>query len=195
MTLSIREMYIAWVTLIILVLAGTWWYSKPKFDLWKEDMERRSALLTQIEECKLYIDRRSEVDQMQAIVKKKLPNYSPEKRIISSILQRIAKTAQKNKLTIQTERPAASEDKIGDFYEHSIVYTWGADLEGLVRFLYEIQTEYPNIDITKLDINPPKRYGDSFSGSLHINFIYTREKRPEPAGDKASEKKKEKDNG
>jgi len=169
-----REAVLAWCTLVVVALGGTYWWGQPAWQEWKGFTRDSDSLRRRQRIAQKLLDEQPQVEARMAELRKRLPSY-PANRDMSDEMQRLLQqTARETSLTLNRGNPRG-EKNAGVLYELALEYTWEADLEPLVRFLYALQTRDVILDIRKLRASPVPGQPGRLKGSFTVDCAYTRE--------------------
>lgn len=173
MNLSTREIGLAWVTMVAVVLGGTYWFSQPKLQEWKDAKEAQQTLGWRAKEAEHLLSGREEIDQRLAKLREELPSHPQGKDVTAEILRMIERMAQKHSLTL-LRREADKERNVGDLYEVSITCTWEGELDAVVHFLYALQSQGAILDVRQLSMSPIPGGAVRLKGNCTVDYAYTR---------------------
>jgi Tfp pilus assembly protein PilO len=185
--ISIREMGLAWVTAVVIILTGTYWLCQPKANAWKAAIKEREALGWKMKEMNHLLGDQTNVNQRLDVLRKQLPQHPQGKDVTAELLMTIERTAQQHGLVLLRREPE-KEKSVGDLYEVAINCMWESTLDALVHFLYALQIQGAILDIRQLTMTPGQGGPDRLKGSFTVDCAYTRtsvgreeEAPPEPA--------------
>ena len=173
MNISTREMGLAWVTAMVLILAGTYWFGQPKAKAWKDAAKEREALGWRMKEIDHLLGDQTNVNQRLAALRKQLPQHPQGKDVTAELLMTLERTAQQHGLILLRREPE-KEKSVGDLYEVAINCTWESNLDGLVHFLYALQVQGAILDIRQLTVAPGQGGPDRLKGNFTVDCAYTR---------------------
>ena len=173
MKISGREATLGWVTIVALVLGGTWWFGQPKLQEWKEFATTRATLERRARSAQKLLDEQSDVEQRLAALRQKLPVYPAGRNMAAELLRILDNTARDNIDLLR--RDTQAETSAGELFEVAITCTWAGDLEALVRFLYALQEQNVILTIRQLAVNPSPGQPGRLGGTFTLDCAYSRE--------------------
>ncbi len=173
MKLNMREIGLAWITAIVVVLAGTYWFAQPKAQEWKDIEKALQNLEWKKKEAQHLLAGRDEVNQQLEQIRGKLPAHAAGKDVTAELLRMLERTAQQHGLVL-LRREAERERSAGDIYEVSINCNWEGELEAIVHFLYALQTQGAILDVRQLTMSPIPGGKVRLKGNCTVDFAYTR---------------------
>jgi len=154
MRISPRELTISFVTVTLVIFAVSYFFLKPKIDTWKKLVEEESNLKQSIGAYNQMISQKDYVTARLQKVSSLLPAYAEDKEMDVYWMSVMDSIASKNNLDI-TKRQAGRETMTGSIYELPIeCREWSGDLESLVHFLFDLQSEGGMMDVRQLSIKP-----------------------------------------
>ena len=173
MKISTREMGLAWVTAMVLILAGTFWFGQPGAKAWKDAAKEREALGGRMKEIDHLLSDQTNVNQRLEVLRKQLPAHPEGKDVTAELLMTLERTAQQYGLILLRREPE-KEKSVGDLYEVAINCTWESTLDALVHFLYALQIQGAILDIRQLTVTPGQGGPDRLKGNFTVDCAYTR---------------------
>ncbi|MBU0676510.1 MAG: type II secretion system protein M [Verrucomicrobia bacterium] len=186
MKLSVRELFLLWLTVAALLVGGSYWYLEPKVKEMKQEQGDRANLENQIQGFRRLLDQEEEWNKRLNDILKTLPSYPMEQDVTSQLLKTLQQTADKHGLILLRREPD-KEKQVGDLFEVAITCTWDGELKALVHFLYDLQTRGAIVDIRELAATPSQ--AGRLKGSFKVDCAYSRTGVPqggEPAGPDSS---------
>lgn len=178
MKLSNREMVLGWSTLLIVLGAILYWIAAGRWEVARNLARERAGLSRQLRDAQRLLGRRGEVDARLDAVRERLPRHEPGKDVTADILRDLENTARAHQVTL-TRRDADRERRAGELMEVSVTCTWEADLEGLVRFLYALESQGVMRQVRQLTVSPgPDR---RLKGNIVADHAYLRGSADAPA--------------
>ena len=180
MKFSNREMGLAWITLVAVLLGITYWVGEPKLKEWKEFSETRKQLRDRQAEAEVFLNRKADVESRLEVVRKQLPKYPPGQDVVAELLRTMERLAAEHGVTL-LRRDTDKERRGGDIYEVAIICQWESDLDALVHFLYALQVQGAILDVRSLTISPGQGGPGRLKGNFTVDCAYTREKTDEAA--------------
>ncbi len=174
MKISSRELGLAWVTMVVLILAGTYLFGAPKYEEWKDAVEVKKDLKDRMQLTQRRLERREEWEQRLEAFRGQLPRHPATKAVTAELLKSLEQTARQHGLTLLTREPE-KEKHVGDLYELAIRCSWQGDLGALVHFLYAIQMQGATLDVRQLSVKPAKGDAEMLQGVFTVDYAYTRE--------------------
>lgn len=170
--MSSRELSLAWITMVVVLLAATYWFGQPRVQEWKDAIKARETLNGRRREAERMLEQQDGVNASMAALRQQLPQYAAGKDVSAELLMLIERTANENALVLLRRQPE-KEKSVGDLYEVAIDYTWEAELDALVRFLYALQVQGAILDVRQLTVTPAQGPG-RLKGSFTVDYAYTR---------------------
>lgn len=173
MNISPREMILAFVTLLAVLIGVTVVLGRAKIDEWKKLRGARENVEEQILLNQRLIDQREEWDARLKESKDRLKAYPAGVNIIPKLLEDIEQIATANDLTL----PNVSHEREnvrGDVSEVGIRYSWEGELPAVVKFLYALQADPESMyKIRTINVTPTGKEG-RLKGSFVVDCAYTR---------------------
>ena len=173
MKISAREMGLAWLTAMVLILAATYWFGQPKAKAWKAAVKDREALTRKMKEINRLLEDQTNVNQRLDALRKQLPQHPVGKDVTAELLITLERTAQQHGLILLRREPE-KEKSVDDLYEVAINCTWESTLDALVHFLYALQIQGAILDIRQLTLTPGQGGPDRLKGNFTVDCAYTR---------------------
>jgi hypothetical protein len=173
MKLSTRELSLAWVTVVVIVIGLTFWFGRAKAQSWRSTGEAREALALRKRAAERLLKDQDDVNARLEALRKQLPQYPASKDVTAEILMTIERTAQQHNLSLLRRVPD-KEKSVGDLYEVAIDCSWEGELESVVRFLYALQVQGAILDISQLAMSPGQGGPGRLKGTFTANYAYTR---------------------
>lgn len=171
MKLTNREMILGWTTLLIVLGAILYWIVAGRWAEARILARDRAGLTRQLRDTERLLGRRGDVDARLVAIRERLPRHEPGKDVTADILRDLENTARANQVTL-TRRDADRERQAGELMEVSVTCTWEADLEGLVRFLYALDSQGVMRQVRQLTVSPgPDR---RLKGNIVADHAYIR---------------------
>lgn len=178
MKLSNREMILGWSTLLIVLGAVLYWIGAGRWEEVRVLARDRAGLARQLRNTERLLGRRGDVDARLAVVRERLPRHAPGKDVTADILRDLENTARAHQVTL-TRRDADRERQAGELMEVSVTCTWEADLEGMVRFLYALESQGVMRQVRQMTASPgPDR---RLKGNIVADHAYIRGSDDAPA--------------
>ena len=177
MNMSSREMVLAWLTLVAILLGGSFWLGEPMFKEWKDQRAARSSLNDRQRLAERLLEQKSDIQARWETLRSTMPSYTtaPGVPVTSQLLKKLQQTAQKQSLNLTRVEPD-EEVSVGDLYEVSIGCGWEGNLDALVKFLYEVQAESGMVDVRQITVTPARGDGGMLKGNMTVDYAYTRSK-------------------
>jgi len=177
MKLSRRESVLGLSTLSVLLFGVTALLARSKVQEWKDVWAQQAEVLRQIEIDKRLVAQRATWQKKLAELSELLPVQPAGKDVTVYWLSVMDRVAAREEFSITSRQPG-EERKQGDVYELPIeVRDWEADLDSLVHFLFELQSEGAMLDVRQLLIKP--KDAGRLRGRFTLYCAYTREKEKE----------------
>ena len=172
MRLSTREIVLGWITLLVVLMAGSYWLGQARLEEWRAAAREKESLSQRIAVTERLINQRPRWEQRLQQLLAALPSYPPDKDVTAELLKKLERTAREQGLRLLRREPEKEKD-LGDLFEVAIHCTWEADLEQLVHFLYAIQSQGAIFDVQKLTVTPA-REGGRLKGTFTVDVAYRR---------------------
>jgi len=172
MKLNNREILLSWTVLLTVLLLALYLIGAKR---WKQDRqlaEERVVLSQRLRDTERLLARRGEVDAQLASMRDRLPKHPPGQDVTADILRDLENTARENKVTL-TRRDAERERRAGELLEVSVTCSWEADLDGLVHFLYALESQGVMRQVRQVTVNPAQE--NRLKGNIVVDHAYTRE--------------------
>jgi Tfp pilus assembly protein PilO len=173
MKLNTREIGLAWVTAITVILGGTYWFAQPKVQEWKDIDKAMQTLQLKKKESEHLLGGRDDVNRRLDEIRGQLPAHPVGKDVTAELLRMLERTAQQNGVSL-LRREAERERSAGDIYEVAINCNWEGDLDAVVRFLYALQSQGAILDVRQLTMSPIPGGRVRLKGNCTVDFAYTR---------------------
>jgi Tfp pilus assembly protein PilO len=188
MRLSTRELSLAWVTTVVIVVGLTYWFGRTKAQGWRSAGQAREALAIRKRTAEHLLKDQDQVNARLEVLRKQLPQYPASKDVTAEILMTIERTAQQHGL-ILLRRVPEKEKSVGDLYEVAIDCSWEGELDAITHFLYALQVQGAILDVSQLTMSPGQGGPGRLKGTFTANYAYTRatagldsvQTQPEPA--------------
>lgn len=181
MNLSRREMVMAVVTLLIVVVGGTLLLGRPLWTKWKNAAVQRQRLADENRLSARLIRQREEVSTKLDTIRSRLPRFKPGQPVTAELLKTVKRLADENQVAITRIEPD-QEKQVGDLSEVAIDCQWDATLEGMVKFLYAVQVQGAILDIRQITVAPAQSAAGRLKGNFTVFCAFSRtEEDPPPA--------------
>lgn len=181
MNLSRREMVMAVVTLLIVVVGGTLLLGRPLWTKWKNAAVQRQRLADENRLSARLIRQREEVATKLDAIRSRLPRFKPGQPVTAELLKTVKRLADENQVAITRIEPDP-EQQVGDLSEVAIDCQWDATLEGMVKFLYAVQVQGAILDIRQITVAPAQSAAGRLKGNFTVFCAFSRtEDDPPPA--------------
>jgi Tfp pilus assembly protein PilO len=181
---SRREVMLALITALIVLLGVTYWIVSNKMPEIREIKDNKENLTRLIEKNERIIRKRAPLErEMQGIIAN-LPQHPMTKDVKYDLVNEIRKIEEDSSFSIDRLDPG-KERKVGDFdlYELSIDCDYSSTIEPLTYFLYNLQARGIVMNVTDLSIKPSSSRasdGGKIKGKLTVDFAFTRTDKPMP---------------
>ena len=184
MKISSRELFLGWLTLVILVLGLTYWFVQPRLREWTELGKQRQLARGRHALAQRLLEQKPGLDERMEALRKKVPSYSADKDVTSDYLKIIEQLAKESDLSLIQRRPDREKlPKQGRLYELAMDCTWESDLAALEA------REHVVMDVRDLTVSPIPGKKGRLKGNFALLCMYTRSgetaPRPAPAGPSA----------
>lgn len=173
MKISSREMTLAAVTGLVALFGISYLMAVPRIKEWTKVMEERRETARKIDLTRRLIGQAPGWETKLQELRRKLPQYPPEKDVSADLYIRIEKLASASGLTLAS-RDLEKETRAGDMCELAANCKWEGKLEPLVRFLFALQQEDAILDISQLSVAPNEKR--LLKGSFTVYCSYSRTK-------------------
>ena len=174
MKMSARELILGILTVGVILFGITALLAKPKIDELKEINEQKLAIINDIKIEKRLVEKRDLWRKRLTEMSQLLPMEPADKDMDVHWLSVMDHIASKHGVKI-LKRLSGDEVQMGDVYELPIeCKEWEADLDSLVNFLFELQSEGAMLDIRQLLVKPKSK--GMLKGRFTLYCAYTREK-------------------
>lgn len=174
MKLSNRETILAVASLTALLFGLTYWLAASRIEEQRTLADERARLLRQME-----LHRRILAEQTNWIgrlveLQEQLPVYDSRTPVTAELLKEIKRIADRNGLDLVRTQPYR-EEQVGSLFELGVSCNWEGDLEALVRFLYDLQTQGIRYDVRQMTVQPEARQAGRLRGTMIIDCAFRRE--------------------
>ena len=183
MKFSPREYILAWITAVIVLFGLTAIIVMPKIreiGRLREDGVKFQRKLTVAERT---VSQKGDWDKRLQALQSRLNQYPQGKDVTADMLIALERIAAKHPLKM-ISRDVEKETVHGDLYELAINCKWEGNLQGIVAFLFDLQSEGVMMDTSQISIAPNERR--VLRGSMIVNAAYCR---PTPSGTAGAEQK------
>jgi len=177
-------MTLGWMAGVVILLTLSFLFCAPKITVWKEVGNKRKAVAARIELAEHLTAQREQWNKKLQDVAQKLTKYPPDQDVVADYLRILEDVAKKNGINLSQRQPQ-KEKKHNDLYELAIDCPWDADLEALVRFLFDLEQQKVTMDIDDLNVSLVAGGKGKLKGKFALICLYTR------TGAPAAEQKKE----
>ena len=172
MKFSRREAVLLFVTVAAALFGVTAIMARPRIDDWRALRRQREQTLYEIDLDRQLISQRDRwaghLDELSRL----LPQFPPDKKMDIHWLSVMDSAANSRGLRI-TKRQVGEEQQQGDVYELAIeCREWEGTLDGMVRFLADLQSEGAMLDVRQLLVKPKPEGG--LRGRFTLYCAYTR---------------------
>ena len=173
MSMSNREMVLAWVTIVALLCGAAYLVAEPRMEELQAKILDREAINLRINEFEKLIAQHDETELKLDEMLGQLPQHPRDVDVTSQLLKELARTAQKHGVTLLRSEPD-EEKKLGNLYEVAINCRWEGSLDALVHFLYDLQSQGAIFDIRKISVQPIKESSEKLKGNFVVDCAYSR---------------------
>ena len=187
MKMAPREIVLGMVTLSVALFAVSIGMAKPRIEKWKAMSVEKDALARKIEaSAKLVAEKGKWAGEVEGL-NKMLPSFPVGKEVDVHWLSVIEQVASNNGLKL-IKRQKGDEKQVGDVYELPIeCREWQANLDSLVRFLFDLQNQGAMLDVRQLLVEPKGK--GVLGGRFVLYCAFTRDSSPQPPQDSSEAKK------
>jgi len=179
MKLSARELILAWITgLVVLVLPTWFFFAAPRLEETRERLDRQETTRADLEQEGRLAEQAA---VWQARLESTLTNlvvYPAQKDVTADLLIKVEGLATTVGLVL-TRREPQKEKRHGDIGSLDIKCNWEGSLESLVRFLFALQQDHGRLDVGQLYVKSESR--GVLKGTFTINCSYVRRPPDAPA--------------
>jgi Tfp pilus assembly protein PilO len=173
MKLSNREMMLAWVTAVTLVVGFTFWLGYSKYQEMNKTREDARALARTLKRLQKTVDSKPEWEARFGEELSRLPRHPEGKDVTAELLKTLEQMASDHGLILVRREPKP-EKSIGDLYEVAINCTWEANLKALTHFLYAVHEKGVILDVRQLSVAPVTGQPGKLKGGFVVDCAYTR---------------------
>lgn len=173
MKLSLRELVLAWITAVVVVLGVTYWMGQSKAKEWRDAVKARQQLAWRLKEIDHLMSDQSGVGARIGELRKQLPQHPAGKDVTAELMMTLEKTAHDHGLSLLRREPE-QEKSVGDLFEVAINCTWEGELEAVVHFLYALQVQGAILDVRQMTITPGQGGPGRLKGNFAVDCAYTR---------------------
>ena len=178
--MSPRELVLAFLTMLVVLIGVTVVLGRTKFDEWKQLRGARENVEEQILLSERLIGQRAAWVERLERSKDQLKVYPAGVNIIPKLLEQIEQIATGASLTLPNVSHEP-ENVRGDVSEVGIRYSWEGDLPSLIQFLYALQADPESMyKIRTINVTPTGKEG-RLKGSFIVDCAYTRADASPPA--------------
>jgi len=167
----------AWLTLLAVLVGGSFWLGEPMYMEWKDQRAMRSSLHDRQRLAERLLEQKSEILESWEALREGMPAYPKDLDVTSQILRNLQQNADKHGLILVRVEPD-EEVSVKDLYEVSISCSWEGDLDALVKFLYQVQAESGMVDTRQITVTPARGNDGRLKGNMVVDFAYTRSSSP-----------------
>lgn len=173
MKISTRELTLAWLTVVTVVLGGTYLVGRRMAVEWKDSMKARQSLARQKRAAEVLLRERDGVNGKLQALRSQLPQYPAGQDVTAELMKTLERTAQENGMVL-TRRDPEKEKSVGDLYEVAINCQWEGELDAVVRFLYALQVQGAILDVRQLTMRPTQGGQRRLTGTFTVDCAFTR---------------------
>jgi hypothetical protein len=167
-----REIVLLLLTLAAALFGATILLARPKFREWQDMRDQKLDIYAQIERDRQLINGRDAWIERLTDLSALLPHFPADARMDNHWLSVMDSLAAKSGVRIN-QRQAGEEIRMGDVYEMALeCKDWEADLESLVRFLFELQSQGAMLDVRNVLIKP--KPNGQLRGRFSLSCAYTK---------------------
>lgn len=184
MKLNNRERILGAITVAVLVAAGTWMWAEPRLQQIEELQKEKRNYRQIVNRAQQLLSREQAWQSRLSKLRKQLPRYGPSEKVTAEIMKMLEERAGKAGLSLLKASPE-DEKRVGTLYEITINYRWEGELTALVRFLYDLQSNNVNMDISQLSATPASSWekDQELKGNFSVDVAYTRSDPARKKGD------------
>lgn len=173
MKITSRELMLGWTTLMIVLVAGSYWFVAPKIKEGRDLSGRQETVRREIELSKRLLDQKPDWERRMDQLRFKLKTYSLEKDVSADYMKLLESLAKESELALLQRRPE-KEKKQGDLFEFAVDCTWEGNLNALIRFLYALESQDVSMDLDQLSVSPISGGKGKLKGNFTLKCAYCR---------------------
>lgn len=171
MKFTAREYILAWITAVVVLFGLTTVLAMPRIREIGRMREERAKLQRKLTVAERTVAQKSDWDKRLQALQSKLNRYPQGKDVTADMLIALERIAEKHPLKM-ISRDVEKESKHGGLYELAINCKWEGNLQGIVAFLFDLQSEGVMMDTSQISIAPNERR--VLRGSMIVNAAYCR---------------------
>lgn len=171
MKFSLREIFSAWVTALVVIIGLTYIIAMPRIREWQTKSKDLKDLQRRVATTERLVEQKSLWENRLAGERQMLPSYPVDKDVTADMMILIEGIARQHGITLLS-RDLEKEIQHGTLYELSVNCKWEGNLKAIVEFLYDIQQKGAMLDVSQLSIAPNEKR--VLRGGLSINSSYSR---------------------
>ncbi len=173
MKMSSREILLAGITGMVALFGVSYLLAVPRIKDWSVLRDKREEAQRRIDLTQRLIEQAPAWDVKLKELRRRLPQYAPEKDVTADLMIRIEKMASASGLTLAS-RDLEKETRSAEMYELAANCKWEGKLEPLVQFLFALQQEDAILDVSQLTVAPNEKR--ILKGSFTVYCSYSRAK-------------------
>jgi hypothetical protein len=175
MNVSHREKIMLGITVLILLYGVLGLTMRKRIDNLRQLHNTRREMQAVLDNRLDLLARSQDWDDQYSELADMLPVFEQQRQVTTYWLSIMDRLATQNNLAI-IRRQVSEEKRVGDAYEMQIdCKDWEGTLEGLVRFLYDLQAEGAMLDVRNMFIRPAPNKPSLLRGSFVLYCAYLRE--------------------
>lgn len=171
--MSRREAVLLVLTLLVVIIGGTFWFGLPLLEEYRELRTKRGGYQDRIQLADRLLKQREEIRTRLHKLQETMPEYAVDTDVTSQLLKNLQRTADQHGLILVRQEPEP-EKQAGDLSEMTIGCTWEGYLDGLTHFLYALQGQGAMVDVRQLSINPASGRDARLKGTFKVDYAFSR---------------------
>ena len=174
MNISHREKIMLGITLLVLLYGALGMGMRKRIENMRQLSQNERELRAVLGDRQALVGQRDEWQAQYAKMADMLPVFAQGRQVTTYWLSIMDRLAVQNNLSI-VRRQVGDEKPVGDAFEMQIdCKDWEGTLEGLVRFLYDLQAEGAMLDVRSLFVRPAPNKPTLLRGSFVLHCAYLR---------------------
>ncbi len=168
-----REWMLATAAVVLLAAWGTFRWIPPRRDEWRRWSRARVEAQHRQQEYTRLLEMRPRLEQRLLDLRARLPVYETGRDVSSELLRSLERLAAEHGVSL-LRRDAGKEREVRDLRQQAVTCQWEANLSGLVRLLFALQSAEGMPDVSQLSINPAPAGGGMLRGTMTVEYLYFR---------------------
>jgi len=171
MKLSMRELALAWITGVIILIALTYTLLEPVIEEWRSIRSDMAEVGEDIRDEQNTISLGPQWEARLDGILQSVPRHAPGVDVTASLLKEIEAQTESHGFGV-VQRNAGEEEVHPEFSSLDIQYRGNASLDSIVSFLYELKSPSAMLEVKQLKIDKDKH---DYSVRVTINCLYGRQ--------------------